>query len=156
MKGETMKAQAAKPFFYNICIEHQFNSQKLQEIATLSGVSMGVIEAMCNGSAVGRTDAEKVLAAFSQFTHCTWTLNNVNVLVLATFADLYEVHEFDTASLSIQAGIPIVIVDQMLCDEKVAKGHARSVLQTLSSLLGRSYTLENVAVKLSDGKVQHG
>ena len=44
-------------------------------------------------------------------------------------------------------------VDQMLCDEKVAKDDARAVLQTLSSQLGHSYTLENVAVKLSVRKV---
>jgi hypothetical protein len=148
--------QSTEPSLYDICIRNRFNSQKLQNIANTSGVSIGTIEAMCNGTAVARSDAEKVLEAFSQFTQSKWTLDNVAVQVLPTFADLYEAHKFDAASLSIQAGIPIVIVDQMLCDEPVSKGHARSVLQTLSSLLGRSYTLENVAVKLSDGKVQHG
>ncbi len=69
----------AKPSFYDICITHKFNSQKLQQIATISGVSMNTIEAMCNGNPVARSDAKKILAAFSQFTHSQWTLENVAV-----------------------------------------------------------------------------
>jgi len=117
---------------------------------------MSTIEAMCNGTAVARSDVERVLAAFSQFTHSTWTLSNVYMRVLPTFADLYEAHKFDTASLSLNAGVPFAIVDQMLCNYPVPMNDAVKVLQTLSSLLGQCYTLENVAVKLSDGKVQHG
>lgn len=147
--------QETRPSFYDICTRHSFNSQKLQKIATTSGVPFAVIDAMCNGKAVARSDAKKVLAAFSQFTHCTWTLNNVHVRVLPTFADLYEAHHFDTTSLSLQGDIPLAIVDQMVCDEPVSRDYARSVLQTLSRLTGQSYTLENVAVKLTDGKVQH-
>lgn len=151
----TSTTQPAKPSFYNICTIHKLNSQKLQKIATTSGVPVSTIEAMCNGAAVTRSDAEKVLAAFSQFTQSHWTLNNVNVLVLPTFADLYEVYEFDTTDLSVQSGIPLVIVDQMLCDEKVAKDAAVKVLQTLSSQTGHNYSLDTVVVQLSDGQVHH-
>jgi len=71
--------QRAKLSFYDVCINHSFNSQKLREIATASGVSFAVIEAMCNGSPVARSDAEKVLAAFSQFVQSNWTLDNVDI-----------------------------------------------------------------------------
>ena len=148
--------QRINPSFYDICVKHSFNSQKLQKIATTSGVSISTIEAMCNGSPVARSDAEKVLAAFSQFTHSTWTFNNVKVLVLPTFASLYEVYEFDIVHLSEYSGVPLAAIDQMLCDEPVSEDDALPVLQALSDLLGQSYTLENVTVKLSDGEVQRG
>ena len=147
---------AIKPCFYDICTMYAFNSQKLQVLATLSGVPMSTIEAMCNGTAVMRSDAEKVLTVFSELTRCEWTLSNVNVLVLPTFADLFVALGFDAASLSVDANVPFATVDQMLCNYPVLKDDARSVLQTLSRQTGKSYTLENVAVKLSDGKVQHG
>ena len=76
MRASTKRAM---PSFYDICITHSFNSQKLQQIATISGVLMNTIEAMCNVTPIARSDAEKTLAAFSQFTHSTWTLENVAV-----------------------------------------------------------------------------
>lgn len=79
-----MNSPRVKPSFYDICISHAFNSQKLQEVAATSGVHWNTIEAMCKGTAVARSDAEKVLTAFSQFTHRQWTLDNVNVLLFPT------------------------------------------------------------------------
>ncbi len=141
---------AIKPCFYDICTIHAFNSQKLQRLATLSGVSMSTIEAMCDGTAVMRFDAEKVLTVFSQLTRCKWTLNNVNVLVLPTFADLFVALGFDAASLSVDADVPFATVDQMLCNCPVPRDDAVKVLQTLSSRTGHDYTLENVVVQLID------
>jgi len=71
--------QRAKPSFYDICISHSFNSEKLRQIAAASGVHWSAIEAMCNGNAVRCSDARKVLKAFSQFTDGNWTLKTVNV-----------------------------------------------------------------------------
>lgn len=149
-----MKVQTTKPSFKDICTEHKFDIQKWQKLATTSGVPFETVEAMCNGTAVPRADAERVLTAFSEFTHSTWTLNNLTVLVHLTFADLYELHQFDTVSLSELAHVPLAIVDQMLCGEPVSKDAAQSVLQALSNLLGQSYSLETVVVKLSDIDLQ--
>ena len=47
-----------KPCFYYICAIYEFNRQKLQEIATVSGISKSTVEAMCRGTAVARSDAK--------------------------------------------------------------------------------------------------
>ncbi len=79
MNGRT---QTIKPTFYTICTEHQFNSTKLQELSTDSGVPYAVINEMCNIRPVEQSHAEKVLVAFSKATSRKYTLNNVNVPLL--------------------------------------------------------------------------
>ena len=76
--------QRVKKSFYNICVDNHFNSQKLQGIATASGVPWPTIVAMCEGKPVKRVEAEKVLTAFSNTTQRKWTLDNVEVPLLPT------------------------------------------------------------------------
>jgi len=59
----------------------------------MSGVPFSVIDAMCNGRAVDRPLAEKVLKAFSQYTHSRWTLDNVDVSLLTTSGGKERDHE---------------------------------------------------------------
>ena len=76
------ESQPTKPRFFDLCKHYQFNHQRLQEIAKDAHVSYSIAYRMFINKPVARTDAEKVLAAFSELTGKTFTLATVTVPVL--------------------------------------------------------------------------
>jgi hypothetical protein len=138
-----------KPTFFNAVVLHDFDYPTLQLIATMAGVEEYVISAMFTTTAIHRADAEKILTAFSEYTQESYTLDNVRVALHPTFSDIVDVHKLDTSVLSTRSGVPIAIIDMMLCDEPVPIKEARLVLQMASRASNHDYSLENVDVKLS-------
>lgn len=71
------------PTFYNVVtMRYNYDYTDLQQIAEKADISEDIINEMFVGVAIHRTDAEKILAAFSQHTGETWNLNNVQVALL--------------------------------------------------------------------------
>jgi hypothetical protein len=138
-----------KPKFNDVCMGYQFDGQALQEIADISGVPRRAVDALFLGKAVERAEALILLAVLSQRTGHVWSLDNVDVPLLPTFADLSVSPGFDAGSLSLQANVPFSVIDQMLCDHPVSKGDALKVLSALSRCSGHQYTLDNVVVNLT-------
>lgn len=138
--------QSPKPRFYDIC--YNLDYQTLLDIANKVEVTKSVMDAMLMSIAIHRSDANKILVAFSQHTGTTWTLDNVRVALLPTFKDLHAKHAFDLESLTTEAGVPFAIIDMMLDDAPVPKQEARLVLRVVSKEAGEDYTFENVDVQL--------
>ena len=142
--------------FYDVCLMYDFDDEALQEIANISGVHKSVVDAMFVSVIVRRADALKVLAVLSQYTGKMWSLNNVKIALMPTFQELHTAHPFDTAMLSMHAGVPFAIIDMMLSGHAVPMRDARLVLQMASRQTGQDYTLETVDVKLTEGGNTYG
>ena len=120
--------------------------------ASKAGIASESVEAMIVGNPVTANDAKAVLTILSQWTGKAWNLDTVLVTTLPLkFLDLHASHHFDTTVLSERSGVPQARIFQMLRDEPVPKDDALLVLQALSEQLGDPYTLDRVAVKLSEG-----
>ena len=143
-----------KQLFYNLCVEYDLDEQALQKIEDMAGVHKGVVNTMFVSVAVHRVEAEKVLVAFSEYTGQTWTLSNVKVALMPTFADLHATHHFDLARLATSAGVPFATIDMMLSAHAVTRQDAMLVLQMVSRLAGEIYTLDTVDV-LTDEEMQY-
>ena len=102
--------------------------------------------------AVRRVQASSVLAALSDQTGQTWTLDSVKVALLPTFQDLHTIYQFDLAILSTKSGVSFDTIGKMLDDEPVAKEEARLILLAASKQSGQNYTVSNVDVKLAKEK----
>ena len=146
--------QPTKQLFYNLCVAYDLDEQALQKIADMAGIHKGVVNTMFVSVAVRRVEAEKVLVAFSEYTGKKWTLSNVKVALMPTFADLHATHHFDLARLAISAGVPFAALDMMLIGNAVSSQEARLVLQMASRLAGEIYTLDTVDVPI-EKEVQH-
>ena len=146
--------QPTKQLFYNLCVAYDLDDQALQKIADMAGVHKGVVNTMFVSIAVRRVEAEKAIRTFSAYTGKTWTLSNVKVALMPTFADLHATHHFDLARLATSAGVPFATIDMMLSGHAVIQQDAMLILQMVSRLAGEVYTLDTVDV-LIDEEVQH-
>ena len=146
--------QQAKQLFYNICLAYEFDDETLQKLADMAKVHKSVVDAMFVSFSVHRAEAEKVLVAFSEYTHQAWSLNNVRVALMPTFADLHAKHSFDLATLSTGAGVPAHLIDMMLEAHPVPQQDAMLILQMASRLTGEISTLDTIDVPI-EKEVQH-
>ena len=149
---EKESPKPAKMRFYEVCRMHHLDDQAMQEIADKAGFPKHVVDDMSASVAVRRWHATSVLAALSERTGETWTLSNVKVVVLPTFADLHSLHQFDLAILSTARGVSFDLIGMLLRDEAVSTREARAILQAASQQTRHHYTLNNVDVKLTEGK----
>ena len=146
--------QQAKQLFYNICVAYDLDDQALQDIANMAGVHKGIVNTMFVSIAVRRVEAEKVLVAFSEYTGKKWTLSNVKVALMPTFADLHATHQFDLARLATSAGVPFTTIDMILSGHAVPQQDAMLILQMVSRLTGEISTLDTIDVPI-EKEVQH-
>jgi hypothetical protein len=141
-----------KPIFYNAVLMYNLDYPTLQALAEMAKVEQGVVDAMFTTVAVHRTDALKVLAAFSEYTGVTWTLDNVKVALLPTFADICEQHKLNIHELTLQLDrveeLPFCTFDMMLENTPVLLKDASIVLDFISTLTKEHYSLENVDIPL--------
>ena len=137
-----------KPTFYNAVLLYNMDYPTLEAIAQTANVPQSTMDAMFTGVAIHRVDAEKILAAFSQYTGVTWTLDNVRVGLLPTFADICTKHKLDGFSLATLADLSYSIIDKMLHEMEVSERDAQLVLGIISLETGQRYSLENVDVQL--------
>jgi hypothetical protein len=144
--------QTVKPRFYEVCQSYGLDYQAMEGIAKKARLSKCVIDAMAVSKAIRRVHAEKILAALSEQTNQTYTLNNVKVALLPTFADFHRIHQFDLAILSTTSGVPFDLICMMLDGKAVPMGAARLILGAASSQTGQKYTVDNVDVNLTDGE----
>ena len=149
---EKASSKPAKMRFSEVCQMYSLDDQAMQEIADKAGFPKHVVDDMSASVAVRRVHATSVLAALSERTGETWTLSNVKVVLLPTFADLHSLHQFDLAILSTASGVSFDLISRLLRDEAVPKNEARLVLQAASQQTRQHYTLNNVDVKLTQGK----
>jgi hypothetical protein len=136
-----------KQSFRDIFQPYYRNSRILNAIDE-KGADVRVMLKMIEGKMVPRADAEKVLVAFSEYTKQAWSLDNVQVALMPTFADLHRLHKFDLARLATDADLPYTVLDMMLAGHSVSLQDVRLVLQMASRLAGKQYTLETVDIPL--------
>jgi hypothetical protein len=134
-----------KQSFYDIFQPYYRNSRILNALDQ-KGADVRVMLKMIEGKMVRRADAEKVLVAFSEYTKQAWSLDNVQVALMPTLADICATHSFDLASLATGAGVPFTVLDMMLAGQAVSPQDAMLVLQMTSHLTGEHYTLETVDI----------
>jgi len=147
---EKESPQPGLPRFSEVCRRYQLDYQAMQAIARSAGVSKEVVDAMSVSRAVHRGRAERVLAALSEYTHDTWTLENVQVAVLPLFQAFHALYHFDLTLLSILSGVAFDTVDRMLRGEPVTMYEARRIMQAATQQSRLCYKFCNVDVKLSD------
>ena len=152
--NELPQPQPAKRLFYNLCLMYDMDDNALQELANMAKVHKSVVDAMFVSVGVQRAEAEKVLVAFSEYTHQAWSLDNVRIALMPTFADLHAKHEFDLATLSTGAGVPAHLIDMMLEAHPVPQQDAMLILQMVSRLTGEISTLDTIDVPI-EKEVQH-
>ena len=150
MEEDTPKP--VKKRFYEVCQMYNLDSQTMQAIADKARVSKDIVDAMAVSVAVRRVDALSVLAALSEHTDQTWTLENVTVALLPTFKDFHSIHQFDLAILSTTSGVSFDIISSMLHDKPIPMKEAGLVLMAASKQTGQSYRLKNIDVKLAKEK----
>lgn len=138
-----------KPTFYNVCLMYDLDYHTLQAIADMAGVQQSIVYDMFTSVVIHRSDALKILAAFSGYTGVNWTFDNVKVALLPTFQDICTAYKLDFVTLTTCADVPCAILDMMLSSEPVVERYARLVLEMVSKQIGQNYTLENVDVKLA-------
>jgi hypothetical protein len=71
-----------KPNFDDLCEQYAVNDRIFKDLSRISGVAMEVLDSMLLDKPVDRSDAEKVLEAFSQNAKQTFTLDDVEVALL--------------------------------------------------------------------------
>jgi hypothetical protein len=142
--------------FYNLCLMHNLTDRSLQNLAEAAGVASRITDSMFLGTAVRRSDAEKVLAAFSASTGKHWSLDTVKVALMPTFAELHARHQFDLARLARSADVPRATIQRMLDGKPILQMDARLVLQEVAHLTGGHYMLETVDVPVLGEEGQHG
>ena len=143
----------AKPLFSETSLPYYQDEHILGIISKTADVQ--VMLKMIEGKKVRRADALKVLAAFSAYTKETWDLNNVQVALMPTFAELHAIHQFDLASLANGAIVPIATINMMLAGQPVTQRDASLVLQAASNLANEHLTIESVDVPLIEEEKQH-
>ena len=77
-----------KPSFSQISLPYHKDEHILSVISKTADAQ--VMLKMIEGKMVRRAEAEKVLVAFSAYTGETWSLDNVEVVLLPTFAELHS------------------------------------------------------------------
>jgi hypothetical protein len=148
-----MEKESSKPEkkrFSEVCQMYNLDYQAMQAIADKARLPKDIVDAMAVSVAVRRVDASSVLAALSDLTDQTWTLDNVKVALFPTFADFHTIHQFDLAILSTASGVSFDVISNMLRCEPVPMNQARLVLRAASKQAGQMYTLNNVDVKLPE------
>jgi hypothetical protein len=143
-----MDEPPTKEVFYNLCVEHNVYHTAQIALAERASVEKDVIGAMFLSNAVRRADAEKVLEAFSYMTGETYTLDNVQVALLPTFAELHAKHQFDLIRITRITGIPYATLDMMRARQKVTRHDALVILQMASYQAREDLNLENVDVPI--------
>ena len=137
-----MEKESSKPEkkrFSEVCQMYNLDYQAMQALADKARVPKDIVDAMAVSVAVRRVDASSVLAALSEHTDQTWTLENVKVALFPTFADFHSIHQFDLAVLSTASGVPFDVISRMLCDEPVPMSQARLVLRAASKQVGQMW-----------------
>jgi hypothetical protein len=133
-------------------MQYDLDHKTLETIAQMAGTPKEIAESMFANRAVRRVDAEKVLAAFSEYTGDTWTLDNTTVSLMPTFAAICEKHHLDINALTLQLDkveeVPFCCFDMMLEYTPVLAVHAAMVLDIISTRIKQHYTLEHVDVAL--------
>ncbi len=137
-----------KQSFHDLCVIHNYHFHALKELAETANVDRSVVNKMFLGTSVRRAEAEAILKAFSDATGETYSLDNVDVPLLPTLADLHAKHHFDLAALAIGAGVPFATIDMMLCGQKITKHDAYQILKMAAHQVHMPLTLENVDVAL--------
>ena len=122
----------------------------MQALADKAGVKKDIVDAMSVSMAVRRVQALKVLAALSEYTGESWTLDNVQVRLLPTYSDYHAFHPFDLARLSTGSTVPFDRLEMLLRGEPITTREAQLVLLAASRQIGLSYKLANVDMALSD------
>ncbi len=148
--------QPSKRLFSHICMTYDFYDDTLQKIADMAKVDKSVVDAMFVGFVVRRADAKKVLMALSEHTGQTWDFDNLKVALMPTFADLHKEYEFNLTGLAIGTGVPASIISMMLDGESVTRQHACRVLEMVSRIAHKDYSLETVDVPVIDEEEQRG
>lgn len=147
MKQEASQS-SKRPRFSEVCQRYHLDYQSMQEIARSAGVPKEVVDAMAVSTAVHRDQALKVLAVLSERTGATWTLDNVQVVILPTFKEFHVFHQFDLAILSTTSGVSFDTIDRMLRGEPIREHEAIRILQAASRQTRLYYKFTNVDVAL--------
>ena len=142
-----------KPTFYNAVLLYNVDYPTLQEIAKRANVTQETMNNMFTSVAIHRVDAKKILAAFSEYTGVTWTLDNVRVGLLPTFEDICTQHRLDGLSLATESDVPYAVFDMMLTGTPVSSEDAQRVLAEVRRETGKTYTFDNVDIVLEGGQV---
>jgi hypothetical protein len=140
--------QPAKLPFYGVCMLYEFNEHSFQPIADMAKVHVNVVEKMFVNYPVSRTDAERVLTAFSALTEAAWNLENTQVVLMPTFTEICESHSLSIDVLTGPDMLYQPAMLQMLKGKPVLKSYAVKVLSTVSAHAGKHYTLDTVDVPL--------
>ena len=119
--------QPTKVPFINVFQQSRMSYPALLKMGEEAHIPRTVIETMVVGRPVPARDAATVLAILSRVSGETYTLDTVLVeTFIPTLNDLHGFYHFDAVLLSKEAGVPSEFVDQMLCDEKVAKDNIQN------------------------------
>jgi len=141
--------RAIKTTFYNACALYGLDEQTLDILATMAGVNLDIVTAMYWGNAVKRGNATKIVQALSDYTGAKWTLDNMLIAIIPTFAEILTLHKnLDLTKIAIIAGVSYALLDMMRVGKPVPAQQARYVLRALSQETGTSYTLENVDIEV--------
>jgi hypothetical protein len=68
--------------------------------------------------------------------------------------DLWSIYRFHSGTLAILARVPPGTVQAMLCNQPIPRHEAQKVLEKLSTLLHKEFTLETVYVALVEEEVE--
>ena len=145
-----MAEPSQKPRFYDLCIIYVPDYTVLEEIAKNASVDISIIGKMFVHEVIHRVDAEKVLAAFSQYVKQTYTLENTRVALFPSFPEITVKHSLDLSTLA----IPYPSIEKLLVDEPISEQEAKDILLIISKETGQDYTLDNTDIRIEE--VQHG
>jgi hypothetical protein len=130
----------AKPKFHDLCTGYHLSYNTMTRIAEQAKVSQKVMEDMYLGQPVSRSNALEILKAFSEAVDCPWTLETVNVSVLAEQENKSEI-----ARLRQQIDDEITAARQGL--QGLAQGRARHLFITkrMMSIMDHIEELSTIA-----------
>jgi len=141
--------RAIKVTFYNSCSMYGIDEQTLSVIAQMAGIDPSIVTAMYRGGAVRRGDATKIVQALSDYTEAKWTLDNMLLALLPTFAEILGLHKnLDLTKVASIAGVAYALLEMMTVYEPVPENEARYVLSALSQETGNNYSLDTVDIAI--------
>jgi hypothetical protein len=139
-----------KESFRDLCLLYNYRYVAMGEIAEQARVDRCVLNKMYVGTPVRRIEAQEILAIIARRTGIKYSLENVNVPLLPTFAELHSQLAFDLDAIAIKTGITFATIDKMLLGVKVVKYDAIQVLKYASHQGRLTFTLENTDVPVKD------
>ena len=139
--------QPTKQSFCDVCLMYcLLSEQVLEEMA--KSMSTPILLRMLVGKPVHREVALKALTTLSKSTGQKWGLDNVQIVLLPTFKEVYESCALNIGDLTGLDKLYLPAIIQMLEEKPVLQSYAMRVLASLSAYVGVQYTLENVDVNL--------